>query len=821
MNPDAPQRIPMRPTAPRPPPRTCPIAYLRSVPFTVGADEAGRLFDSLDADGSGAIDYSELKQALRTRARGRARRHVRPAGDAQIVGRAGRTGAPRTKLKSLVYSQSSPSMLPGGSHSGGGTSTRPAGHVPDFSKPFFPSGLVRRAPTEAELAEEADFARRYTAYQQAQRERLERRAVVKPPLSRGTVGSHPLACPHGGRWRTGEGRPSPYYSRLARHTQLDVSPGASAPAAADGAVAAADGAGEDCMPGGQAGGEAARAGGEAAQAGGKAARAVQTECMGLDQIARDALSEAEGRHQSYLARLEALHAVRTPTPATTLARVHSEGMALAQQHLSLAAMDALATAPHLQRLCLQRALAAVPPPPLGSTLLAEVYYALGCFHLRGHGSESGIERGSERGGGRGGGRGSGRGSGRGNSIASESGAPPESHASRATLGASRAALGASRAALGASRAALKCLRRAIDAAAAATGDRAAEVGVLARLNLCVAYQRLAQPDECTRTAQEALDLLHTPAGGRQQVPGGGGAIEAAERATLMGIARYNLMCCFEATRDHGKALACAQAARRALAASSLSSDDGLRTKLSAAAQAYRETYRMALTHRVHDTLHAASTQSLLASSKAATDARLRREGGQHPLTFPDRPTGVTAKRAAAGGTTMAADALPPSGGTLPTVPSALPKPASSPNLRANTSAKDAACGGASPSAGKAYGTGRPHCTPRTTSSKCHRSRTRTCTGQMSPPRTQPAVGPTPLSETRRLSTPTTLANAAPAPAARHTPASSSSKRRGMATGGGSLQELNLDRSEAAVGLLVSSRGPSRGPSRGRVVAEEG
>lgn len=86
---------------------------------------------------------------------------------------------------------------------------------------------------------------------------------------------------------------------------------------------------------------------------------------------------AEEGHRRYMARLRHMDAMPVPPDGAELRQVHLEGLAVAQLHTELAASSALESSPALRRVCLQRALAAVPPAPIGSKALAETLYSLG------------------------------------------------------------------------------------------------------------------------------------------------------------------------------------------------------------------------------------------------------------------------------------------------------------------------------------------------------------------------------------------------------------------------------------------------------------
>ena len=113
-------------------------------------------------------------------------------------------------------------------------------------------------------------------------------------------------------------------------------------------------------------------------------------------------------------------------------------------HCELASQPALDAMPRIRRVCLQRALAAVPPPPLGSKVLADVLYLTGCFHLR-----------------------------------------------QPTIQARKKAV--------------RFLRRCVEIAEHLPG--AASLSVSARLNLTVSFNRLDEREEALREAQQALIAL--------------------------------------------------------------------------------------------------------------------------------------------------------------------------------------------------------------------------------------------------------------------------------------------------------------------------
>ena len=94
------------------------------------------------------------------------------------------------------------------------------------------------------------------------------------------------------------------------------------------------------------------------------------------------IRDADDKHKEYLSLQQQVCALPTPPTGAELHRVQTEGLAVARLHNQLASQPALDQAPGLRRACLRRALAAAPPAPLGSQVLAEVLYSLGAFHLQ-------------------------------------------------------------------------------------------------------------------------------------------------------------------------------------------------------------------------------------------------------------------------------------------------------------------------------------------------------------------------------------------------------------------------------------------------------
>ena len=125
--------------------------------------------------------------------------------------------------------------------------------------------------------------------------------------------------------------------------------------------------------------------------------------------------------------------------------------------------------------------------------------------------------------------------------------------------------------------AIRFLRDSINAAGAE--PNAATAAVSARLNLCVALQRADEQLLALHEAKAALAHL-------QGLPSD--QICDEDRASFEGIARYNLMCCHEASGEHRSALEHARGAKKAIGRSSLPSV--ITAQLSSAAGAYREAH---------------------------------------------------------------------------------------------------------------------------------------------------------------------------------------------------------------------------------------
>ena len=156
------------------------------------------------------------------------------------------------------------------------------------------------------------------------------------------------------------------------------------------------------------------------------------------------IHQAEARHDEYMMWATVLSAMPLPPTDSEQHRLQAEGLEVARMHCELASQPALDAMPRIRRVCLQRALAAVPPPPLGSKVLADVLYLTGCFHLR-----------------------------------------------QPTIQARKKAV--------------RFLRRCVEIAEHLPG--AASLSVSARLNLTVSFNRLDEREEALREAQQALIAL--------------------------------------------------------------------------------------------------------------------------------------------------------------------------------------------------------------------------------------------------------------------------------------------------------------------------
>ena len=88
----------------------------------------------------------------------------------------------------------------------------------------------------------------------------------------------------------------------------------------------------------------------------------------------------ERQFLSYLHHRQSLAEADLPPPTSAWHALHVQGLRVAHEHIKLAAAPSLTA--ELRRACLQRALAAAPPAPLGTPIEAEANYALGSLLLQ-------------------------------------------------------------------------------------------------------------------------------------------------------------------------------------------------------------------------------------------------------------------------------------------------------------------------------------------------------------------------------------------------------------------------------------------------------
>ena len=301
-------------------------------------------------------------------------------------------------------------------------------------------------------------------YLLSERQQEEKATTLLPPLTCATVSSHPLSARLHDRQGASAAQKIPLYIELARKTSLKV--------------------GDEVV---------------------------------IDDETSRLLHDAEARHLEYETWLLVIAAMPTPPTLAESRRLQAEGLAVAKVHNQLAAQAALDNLPSIRRSCLQRALASMPAPPLGSKALAETLYRFGCFLL-------------------------------------QQGSAPQK--------------------------ATGYLRRAIKVAEPEPGIM--HISVSARLNLCVSLNRAGERTAALQEAQQALDIL-------QRLPPQ--AMDASDHAAFEGIARYNLMCCLEASGHHKSALAHAKAAKKAAGRSSLPEDHVFATQLKSAEEDYKESHK--------------------------------------------------------------------------------------------------------------------------------------------------------------------------------------------------------------------------------------